>query len=199
MAIYGGQSAEERRAQRRERLLDAGLELIGTEGYAATSIEKLCAAAGVATRTFYEEFATKEELLMTLHRQVQGRAAVTVRAALSHAEDASFAERVEVAVRNYVQTMADDPRWARLAFVEVIGVSQAVEANRLGLRHMWTELLSAEARRAAGGDRDFHLGALALIGTVNELVHHWSRNRAHHSVDEVITEILRVANALMLD
>src|SRR3954468_8883804 len=41
--VYGGRSAADRRAERRERLLAAGLELIGNDGYAATSIEKLCA------------------------------------------------------------------------------------------------------------------------------------------------------------
>ena len=45
---YGGRSAAERRAERRERLLAAGLELFGTRGYAATSIERLCAAASVS-------------------------------------------------------------------------------------------------------------------------------------------------------
>ena len=36
---YGGKTAPQRRAERRERLMDSGLELFGTQGFAATTIE----------------------------------------------------------------------------------------------------------------------------------------------------------------
>jgi AcrR family transcriptional regulator len=39
--VYGGLSAPERRADRRERLLDAGLELFGTAGFTKTTIPML--------------------------------------------------------------------------------------------------------------------------------------------------------------
>ena len=44
---YGGRSPEERRADRRRRLLDAALDRFGTTGYASTSITELCSSAGV--------------------------------------------------------------------------------------------------------------------------------------------------------
>src|SRR6266536_445680 len=44
---YRGRLPDERRAERRRRLLGAGLELFGTVGYHGTSIERLCAQAGV--------------------------------------------------------------------------------------------------------------------------------------------------------
>ncbi|MQA12822.1 MAG: TetR family transcriptional regulator [Pseudonocardiaceae bacterium] len=53
---YGGRSAQQRRSDRRARLLVAALDLIGTQGYAAATVEALCGAARVSTRTFYEEF-----------------------------------------------------------------------------------------------------------------------------------------------
>ncbi len=42
---YGGKSLEQRREERRRRLLDAGLELFGTQGFQHTTIEQLCATA----------------------------------------------------------------------------------------------------------------------------------------------------------
>jgi AcrR family transcriptional regulator len=53
-------SASERDAERRSRLLAAGRELIGTQGYAAVSVEKLCATSKVSTRHFYQLYANKE-------------------------------------------------------------------------------------------------------------------------------------------
>ncbi|MPZ85028.1 MAG: TetR family transcriptional regulator [Actinophytocola sp.] len=196
---YGGRSAGERRAERRERLLMAGLERFGTEGYTAASIEKLCTHAGVSTRNFYEEFDGREDLLMALHDRIIEQAFHAVVGALEDAADAPIRERFARAVRAFVTTTASDPRWARVSYVEVIGVSNAVERHRIAWREKWAEFLVAEAERAVGrGEaqaRDFHLGAVALIGAVNELVHHWSLSDGERSLDDVIAEIVRIATA----
>jgi AcrR family transcriptional regulator len=196
---YGGRSAVERRAERRARLLDAGLELFGTEGYAASSIEKLCNNAGVSTRNFYEEFQSREDLLIALHDRIIDEAFHSVVAALRDADDTPLRERFTRAVRAFVTTTASDPRWARLSYVEIIGVSNTVENHRIAWRERWAEFLVSEAKRAVergeADDRDFHLGAVALIGAVNELVHHWSMSGGKRSLDDVIAEIVRVATA----
>jgi AcrR family transcriptional regulator len=198
---YGGRSAGERRAERRERLLSAGLALFGTEGYAAASIEKLCTHAGVSTRNFYEEFTSREDLLMALHNRILEQSFQAVVAALEGTSDASLRERFTRAVRAFITTTASDPRWARLSYVEIIGVSNTVEQHRLTWRERWAEFLVSEAKRAVergeAEDRDFHLSAVALIGAVNELVHHWSLSDAH-SLDDVIEEIVRMATTAVI-
>src|ERR687894_2439675 len=60
---YAGQAADERRAERRRRLLDAAVELFGTRGYGATTIEALYTEAKLAPRHFYEQFSGREQLL----------------------------------------------------------------------------------------------------------------------------------------
>ena len=145
---YGGRSAAERRAERRERLLTAGLALFGTEGYAASSIEKLCTHAGVSTRNFYEEFDSREDLLIALH-DAGPRAGLPGGARRARGRgDAALRERFDLAVRAFVTTTASDPRWARLAYVEIIGVSNAVERHRIAWRERWSDFLVAEAKRA---------------------------------------------------
>ena len=53
----------------RLRLLDAALQLIRTKGYAATTVEDVCAAAGVTKGSFFHHFKGKEELAIaaTVH------------------------------------------------------------------------------------------------------------------------------------
>jgi hypothetical protein len=121
-----------------------------------------------------------------------------VAAAFEQAEDAQLADRLERAIRAFVTTTAHDPRWARLSFVEVIGVSDAVEAHRIAWRERWADFLVAEAQRAVdrgeARQREFRLGAVGLIGAVNELVHHYSIGAGHDgSLDDVIGEIVRLA------
>jgi TetR/AcrR family transcriptional repressor of nem operon len=48
----------------RSRLLDAAWQLIRTKGYAATSVDELCTAAGVTKGSFFHHFKSKEELAL---------------------------------------------------------------------------------------------------------------------------------------
>lgn len=46
----------------REKLLNAALTVFREHGFAATSVDELCAAAGVTKGAFFHHFASKEEL-----------------------------------------------------------------------------------------------------------------------------------------
>jgi TetR/AcrR family transcriptional repressor of nem operon len=46
----------------RARLLDAALRIIREQGYSATSVDELCAAAGVTKGAFFHHYANKEAL-----------------------------------------------------------------------------------------------------------------------------------------
>ena len=46
----------------RAKLLDAALRIIRTKGYNATTVDELCAAAGVTKGAFFHHFKTKDEL-----------------------------------------------------------------------------------------------------------------------------------------
>jgi TetR/AcrR family transcriptional repressor of nem operon len=46
----------------KKRLLDAAVRLMSTNGYAATSVDDVCRAAGVTKGGFFHHFATKEDL-----------------------------------------------------------------------------------------------------------------------------------------
>ncbi len=55
--------AEDRRKKAaREKLLEAALTVIRTKGYSATTVDELCAAAGVTKGAFFHHFRTKEDL-----------------------------------------------------------------------------------------------------------------------------------------
>jgi AcrR family transcriptional regulator len=53
-----------KRARTRQRLVDRGLELIERQGYDATSVAQIAAAADVTEMTFFRHFATKEQLVL---------------------------------------------------------------------------------------------------------------------------------------
>jgi TetR/AcrR family transcriptional regulator, transcriptional repressor for nem operon len=54
--------------QTRTRLLDAALGVIRAKGYAATTVDDICKAAGLSKGSFFHHFATKEELAVAAAR-----------------------------------------------------------------------------------------------------------------------------------
>jgi AcrR family transcriptional regulator len=51
------------RSDTRERLLDAALDSFAQEGFAGTSVRKVCAAVGITPAGLYSHFASKEEIM----------------------------------------------------------------------------------------------------------------------------------------
>lgn len=62
MSSRSATSRKPRRGDAREALLDAALKLVRTNGWAATSVDQLCAEAGVTKGAFFHHFRSKEDL-----------------------------------------------------------------------------------------------------------------------------------------
>ncbi len=59
--------------ERLEALLDAATTVFMRKGYGLSSIGQIAQAAGVSTRTIYERFSNKAELLVAVIRRLMGR------------------------------------------------------------------------------------------------------------------------------
>lgn len=191
---YGGLSAEERSAARRDALLAAALELFGTRGYAASSIDAVCGEAGLSQRYFYEQFASKEALLRTAHERVVAEVIGNVQEALEL--EKGLERRVRAGLSAFARTLADDPRKARVQLVECVGVSADFERYRRDVRHAFADLLARESERAAtAGEiarRDFRFGTMALLGAVTEMLVDWTLAEDRPPIDAVVEECVRV-------
>jgi AcrR family transcriptional regulator len=171
--VYGGRTMDERRAERREKLLDAAVELFGTTGYAGTTIESLCRQAGLNPRYFYEQFDSREALLGAVYdRHVE-----TVRAAVVAALEGAPADargRLETGLRAFVDGTLSDERLARINYFEMVGVSPELEARRRAVLRSYADLITAQLDAIAPGDRPPlshpRLAAIAFVGAVDGLI-----------------------------
>ncbi|HEX4904771.1 MAG TPA: TetR/AcrR family transcriptional regulator [Acidimicrobiales bacterium] len=195
--VYAGLSARERDAERRQRLLDAALRLFGTAGYAATSADRVCTAAKVSTRHYYQLYANKEDLLLDLYASITQASMELVAASLEATLDEHFSVRLTAAIRAYLGPILEDPRVARIAFVEVVGVSPRVEARRLEFRNAIVALVEAEGARAVErgelGPRDFRFLALCFNGATNVVVQDWGIDGGGGAAETLQDDLCRVA------
>jgi AcrR family transcriptional regulator len=167
--VYGGRSEHERRSDRRTRLLNAGLELFGTDGWQAATIERLCSAAGVATRSFYEEFSSREALLKAVYEHIMGGVLTTVLPVVQ-ASDGTLDDRIRLGLGGYVRYLTEDPRRARVAHRE-IRVAGVLESDRQAMMLRFAEVIVHEAALESGAEGRA-LG-LALAGAVSEVLVDW--------------------------
>ncbi|MEV6716014.1 TetR/AcrR family transcriptional regulator [Lentzea sp. NPDC051208] len=199
---YGGISPEQRKAERRAKLLQAGLALFTSTGFAATKISELCTEAGVSTRNFYEEFASKEALLRDLHELINAAAFTRVRTALSELETADLRSRITTLLDVFVRSVTADPRAPRLNYVEAVGVNAEIEQQHVRWVNTWAEFIESEALAAAAAgvapQRSYRLTAIALVGAITGLLREWQAHRPPLAVDEIAEEIRELMLAAIL-
>jgi AcrR family transcriptional regulator len=195
---YRGLTASERRAQRREQLLQAGLELFGTNGYDNTTIRAVSAAASVNSRHFYESFATREDLLYHVYERIVHEIV------LAAAEETGKVDGIEGKARAGLRAgwavVTEDPRKARVVALEVVGVSDRLDQLRRDIRHALADLTANNALSIAGSEIKYRLDpvltARTLIGGVVEVLIDWINGDVDASVDEIVEHFTRLFTAV---
>lgn len=176
---HDGRTVEERRARRRQALLDAGLEAFGTRGYRATTVEQLCRAAAVSTRNFYEEFTNREELLLTIYDELITEAvgAVMAQEAPADVDLPGLIENTRRQIAAFVEGLAADPRAAQVVLVEVVGISDQMEVRRRQTRRQFAAYIASQASRFAEAGRlprgDFRILSIGMVGAIAEVLVEW--------------------------
>jgi AcrR family transcriptional regulator len=184
---YRGITPSQRQAERRERLMEAGLELFGTLGYARTSVRAVSAAASLNSRYFYESFSSREDLLRSIYQRIVTE--IFTRATEAAAGETTIEGQARATLRAAWTAVTEDRRKARIVALEVVGVSERLERLRHETRHALAQLSADNALSLAGGVRlrlDPVLTARFLIGGVVEVLLEWINGDLNASTDEVV-------------
>ena len=117
--LWQGQTPDAREADRRQRLVAAGMELVGTQGVAALTMRAACREAAVGPRYFYDLFATREELLEAVYDETVAQIREPILAAVVAAVATDgVASAMLTAFDTAVAVVEDDPRIGRILFRE---------------------------------------------------------------------------------
>lgn len=186
--VYGGVSAEDRKLARRERLLEATLEVWGREGGPPVTMTRVCAEAGLTERYFYESFASLGAAQVAVMERVADEIAERT-VAMLEATPGGPTERVRAAIATFVQILTDDPRKGRVSIVESAAVD-AVRAPRAQMLREFAEIAAREARELYGprawSEAEGRLAATMFVGGLAELVTTWIEGTLEATPDDIV-------------
>ncbi|BBZ56884.1 TetR/AcrR family transcriptional regulator [Mycolicibacterium phocaicum] len=155
----------------RGRLLDGLATSLETRGYRDTTVADIVRNAKTSKRTFYDQFASKEECFVELLRANNEDLIARIRAAID--PDGDWEQQVRNAVDAYVAHIASRPAitlsWIREA--PALG-DAALPLNRLAMEHltdMVVDLTSGSGFERAGIAPISRPVALILLGGLREL------------------------------
>lgn len=167
---WRGISAEERRTERHAALIEAGLEVIGTEGWANTTVRAVCRAAGLTERYFYEAFPEREALLVAVYDHVVTEGVAVVLEAMGHAPR-DFRRTVRTVIAAGVRMLTEDRRKARILVYEATANQTLLRKRQQSIRDNAALLvaMSGTVFRTRAHESDSQLNALAAIGALVEI------------------------------
>jgi AcrR family transcriptional regulator len=96
---WSGVPLESRLALRRDDLVAAGVQLLGSDSGPALTVRAVCRKAALTERYFYESFSDRDEFVRAVYDDVCARAMATLISATTPRE----------AVEQFVALMVDDP------------------------------------------------------------------------------------------
>ncbi|MFH9610279.1 TetR/AcrR family transcriptional regulator [Streptomyces sp. NPDC017448] len=169
---WGGTTLADRRAARRQALLDVAERLAGEEGAAAVTVRSVCRGARLTDRYFYESFGGRDDLLLAAFERVADEA----RSALEEAVAVSAPQadvRARAAVSAFVALVLDAPHKGRLLLLEPFA-DPALGARSHRLLAVFTELVGGQLPGTVD-EADRRMAAHALVGGVASLFAGWLR------------------------
>src|ERR1700754_2234085 len=194
MRDYDGKTAAERIAERRERLIDAGVELFGERGYAATSIRSVLQQSGLRDRYFGESFADLDSLLAAVYSRLIDEEISGCAAAIDKTNGGS--EGARAMIDTITRSFEDNPGKARIKSREILGGGPvAREQRHAGLRRLAQLVADLLPPSTALNRSEVLLLGLGIVAAADELLMTWMDGAAGLTRDRVVDVVTRLFDA----
>ena len=154
------------------------------------TVAGLCTEAGLNERYFYESFSDRDTVATEVFDQVVGELAEAIVTAVAAAPDDSR-EKSRAAIAAAVELLTDDPRKARLIFIEAIA-HRTLSARRIEVMRNFSEIVLMQAQHFYGPKASLRVGdranfaAVHLVGGLFETMNSWLNGDLNITRDELI-------------
>lgn len=193
---YRGVEAAERLATRRNRLLAAGLDLLGDQrpDISAVTVRGVCRRAGLAARYFYESFTDKDEFVSCVFDWVVAELAATTQAAVA---TVPADEQTRAGIANIVRTITDHARVGRLLFSTQLADPVVVRkrAESSALFAMLSGQHVGNALQVPANDR-IKAAAHFVVGGVGQTISAWLAGDVRLEPGELVDHLAALLDEL---
>ncbi|HZV72762.1 MAG TPA: TetR/AcrR family transcriptional regulator [Conexibacter sp.] len=153
----------------RERLLDGMARTVTQRGYAGTPVAEVLKAAGVSRRTFYEQFADKEDCFLAAYDAIVRLC--TERLIAAYHAGGGWEHGIAAAYDALLRTLASEPDFAHLGVVDVLGAGPLALARREATLRRFARFIDFTRERAEAVVTPPPLVGRAIVGGIHELVY----------------------------
>src|SRR5580693_3160355 len=189
------------REAQRVRMLSAMLQAVGDKGYARVAVADVIERAGVSRKTFYEQFANKDDCFLAAYDATVDELLATIDDALDAlAPDWLAAHRA--AVQAYLEALAASPDFAKAFLIEVLGAGPEALKRRAAVQRRFAAQLEAVHRRARQDIPEIPqvppYTFRAAVGAVTELVTAHVLEHGAETLPDLAGAVLDVQLALLV-
>jgi AcrR family transcriptional regulator len=183
---------------RRELLVDAAFDLLGTEGSTGTTVRAVCQLARLNPRYFYESFDDLDALVVAVYDRVVLELRQVVLDAIGSAPS-DPREQLRATISQIVEFVDDDRRRAKVLYVEALG-NEALNRRRIATGHAVVDAVQAYSEDHHGppppGEPIGGLAAAILVGGLSELLVSWIDGRLDVSRTQLVDDATALFAAL---
>ncbi|MET3962240.1 AcrR family transcriptional regulator [Marmoricola sp. OAE513] len=172
---YGGKTATERVAERRQRLVDATISVLATSGEAHATMTAVCVEAGLTERYFYESFTGLDDAMLaaldSVCEEILALATSVIESTPGDPES-----RVHAVMQAIVDMVTDSPAKVRVAVIHA-SANPRLRARRNELLSVFADFVAREASELYGDHAwpaaRARVHGLVYIAGFSELVASW--------------------------
>ncbi|RKG52131.1 TetR/AcrR family transcriptional regulator [Acinetobacter cumulans] len=188
---FKGLSLSERKQQRREKLIEAGIEAYGTQGFFSVTVKDICNEAKLTERYFYESFKKSENLFQTIFLQLIDQLQQNVMQAIVQAS-ADPKKMIESGLTALLTTLKNDPRMARIIYIDAMLVQElhnqaTIHETMARFDQMIQAFVMLSMPHIKKTEDEISLVASGLNGYVTQIAIRWVMSGFKQSMEQVLS------------
>ncbi|MGC4061484.1 MAG: TetR/AcrR family transcriptional regulator [Aquabacterium sp.] len=188
LRAYRGESAEDRRLQRRDKLMEAAFDSFAHHGIAKTTMRDICTAARLTDRYFYEVFRNTEDAFDAVHQWQREQLVSRIGTALLDMPK-DMAQLARAGLGAFYGFIKEDPRRAQVLLIDAFSANQqSVEKSQMAV-HEYVTLMSNYAHILFPKIKPgFNMEMLlwGLVGMAIQVGTYWARNGFKEPIEDVL-------------
>jgi AcrR family transcriptional regulator len=193
-SLYGGRTAEQRRKERRKRLIGVAREIWREAGWAAVTMRQVCARAALNSRYFYDDFSDRDQLLVAVWDGVRKELLAQLADVFIADPERPPLETMRQAATVVVKWVAEDFPRAQI-LLGIHSGCRALEQRRQESMREIVEMVNLVAQSYARDDADpaaLHVDIVIGLNGFVGLISEWHAGMIDLTEDEVIEQVTRL-------